>query len=1137
MVAEDMKPTIEIYHGALSDEVSEQTFLARLSSDLKARGESALIFANFFAGGNSRQIDFFVVTKKCACHVELKNYTLPVIGYKNGPWKLMQPDGELLVMHDRQNPYHQARDGKYALSDEMRRFAWKDPSLPRPQQGQKFYHSVESVICIYPELLPGSEVPSDHIVSTKGYDDLLRFLSTNERHPSWTIDNWRSFAMHLSLTRTSSSDDLKPALAAAKKSITDYQRRFKDFFGHDLPSLVATRIELRGMEVDTNNLLAFLSSGRHGSLIGPSGAGKSHHVRHMMLDAVEHGWVPIFLRAQNFDGKLATLLDRSVAPLHPSTSRSLFAAAIKLGHPIVLVVDGFNECPESLKVDLLETLQAFFIRRAVPILITSQQHPSLPEQLKGEEFELKELTAKEKEAVFRAYCRQEIRTERVKELTEAFRTPYEISLAAEGVSHFAAAITRFELFDAYVTRRCATITRSATARRLFSELALAMSQQFLSSLPAWEAVRICDRMLLEQNAPASLIDEISRTGLLEISQGYWTFRHELIGQFFAAIGLERKAGHSCLAAELSRPRNRNLAEFVVSLIGDTDLILECFRALIDPQLIAAALDGALGHTAQQVAQGETRGMFQTITEDLSRLRLELKSPEADSPDAFPLLRITNGGQWSDYELAIFSVIGIGLAKGLFIDEFVTLIERLESFQHHVFTDSSDSAKTAPVSLQSLLFQAFYIDQFMQPFPQFATATIINAARQSTWRHEHLRAPQPVLDLLSVVDQQRPGTLYLLANLLRQYTEDERIQAALPEFLKACWECGFYHLRLEGIQLAQGFSYTLSGNACDTIKQMLPTLLSKNPFLNTVVAEAISAYGVLEPITDLETVRKVLEQILSTPEDPAAQQAAHSAISNIFEDILEGVYMEAIGELSPEERKLLYTMAAYGTPNYSFFGDMILRELLDFDDPNTLPVFQHWASQIDVDSPSLQTVVRCYELALTGCAKFSDMPPQLATTDSNDWLVWQLYGEIIFWMRKPGLTKGEMKPKCQRAWTSLTTELIYEAVDPLMHFQNSDRAVSLKGGLARQLFTAFPDQIRQILEFGLAHLDELSTIFGKGEAFNKSRRANFVVSALGWVGNSQTVGLLQPFVDSPTLGRSAVESIRQIKNQREREPVH
>lgn len=154
-----MKPTIDVYHGSLSTITSEQSFLARLSSDLKARGVSALIFSNFFV--NSRQIDFFVITDKCACHVELKNYSLPVLGKRNGTWKLRHPNGEISELDERENPYHQTLNGKFALSDKMRSMASKHGGLPRPQPQTKFYETIESVICIYPELLPGSEVPND----------------------------------------------------------------------------------------------------------------------------------------------------------------------------------------------------------------------------------------------------------------------------------------------------------------------------------------------------------------------------------------------------------------------------------------------------------------------------------------------------------------------------------------------------------------------------------------------------------------------------------------------------------------------------------------------------------------------------------------------------------------------------------------------------------------------------------------------------------------------------------------------------------------------------------------------------------------------------------------------------------------
>jgi hypothetical protein len=87
---------------------------------------------------------------------------------------------------------------------------------------------------------------------------------------------------------------------------------------------------------------------------------------------------------------------------------------------------------------------------------------------------------------------------------------------------------------------------------------------------------------------------------------------------------------------------------------------------------------------------------------------------------------------------------------------------------------------------------------------------------------------------------------------------------------------------------------------------------------------------------------------------------------------------------------------------------------------------------------------------------------LKITESNAWVAWQIYGEIIFWMSKPALDKSEINNKCRRLWEALTSELSYEAVDPLMQFQNSDRSVSLKGGLASRMFEEFREPIRKIL---------------------------------------------------------------------------
>jgi len=90
-----MKSTIDIYYGDPLGVESEKIFLERLRADLLALKAPALIFANFITPKNHRQIDFLVVTLGCACHVELKQLTAPVVGGPNGPWPLRMPDGSL----------------------------------------------------------------------------------------------------------------------------------------------------------------------------------------------------------------------------------------------------------------------------------------------------------------------------------------------------------------------------------------------------------------------------------------------------------------------------------------------------------------------------------------------------------------------------------------------------------------------------------------------------------------------------------------------------------------------------------------------------------------------------------------------------------------------------------------------------------------------------------------------------------------------------------------------------------------------------------------------------------------------------------------------------------------------------------
>lgn len=1121
-----MKPTIDIYLGSPIQISSEEHFLSRLVSDLNDQGENSLIFANFFAGKTAIQVDFLIITSRCACHVELKNYTAPVIGAANGAWQLILPDGESSPLGERQNPYAQALSGKFAISDVMHTLAARQPSVPPPPVGKKFFKSIDSVVCIYPDLLPGSQVPSDHKVFVMGYTRLLDHLLSHEKNPGWSKENWIALAMEFQLTRHVQEDEGELEVASARKAIQDYEHRLKDYYSRDLHHLVETTVETNGRTIGSVELLDFLSTGRNASFVGASGVGKTHLSKHMLLRAIDRGWLPILIKAKNFDGKLSKLLDRSIAHLHPSSSSNLFAAAKALGQPIVLVVDGYNECPEAMKPVLLETLQAFCLRRPFPIVMSSQTKIALPQKLEGEEFLFTDLTTKEKLAVFESYSCKHLSKDEMETLTEAFRTPYEISLAAECIPERGHKISRSELFDSYVRRRCASTSSPAAARQVLSEIAYAMAQQFVTSLPASECIAIAERSLSNTSVPVTLLDEIIASGLLDIAQEFWSFRHELIGQFFGAMAMNRKYESSeALSKELSRPRNRNLAEFTIHFLNDSSWIRDCLVALADPEIIYACLRGRIGTTAEGIANREVLRMITMISDDISELRFETKLFPAGEREGYPVIEITQGSLWTKYDKALMAASGFALSDGCFVPEISQFFERLDSVMHHKLIDSTNNHISK--RWQSLLFQRLYIDSFVNSRITLASSIIINACRNRTWQNRDLRIPDNILGLLNAGGEQVPPVLYLLCLLLPQYRQNDQILAGLPPLLEWSWQTGIYHLQLEALEAIGHFGNMLEGSSREAIVAILGSLKSQNIFLNNSIIETLCCYDLLEPLVDSEQVKRELDEILAIPGDPKAQEQAYSTVSNIFEDVFGNAYFEGIHELIPARRTQLYVMASQGAPADGLFADWILERLLESNDPGTLLALQRFAENIDCDSGFIQQTVRCYELGVIGCARFAETPPRLETLDSNDRLAWQAYGEIIFWTSKLGFDHSDLSRICGPLWQSLCNELVIEAVDPLMRMHSSNLRVSNEKRSTGRLFVHFREPIREILTFGLAHLDKLTTLFARGGSATDDH-ARFVITALGDVGNQDTIRLLESFVESPELGRLAIGSIRQLK---------
>jgi hypothetical protein len=160
----------------------------------------------------------------------------------------------------------------------------------------------------------------------------------------------------------------------------------------------------------------------------------------------------------------------------------LMSIAERVGCPVVLILDGFNECPRKLQESLIKDLHTFSPRSPAEILITAHE-PVPVAELKARTLAFAPRDREHKLAVLRAYAGERLPKD-AEAVVEPFQTPYELSLAAGCLEDSSCLASRAALFDAYVQRRCETTTNSAVVRRVLCAVAARMHHRLTSGLPA-----------------------------------------------------------------------------------------------------------------------------------------------------------------------------------------------------------------------------------------------------------------------------------------------------------------------------------------------------------------------------------------------------------------------------------------------------------------------------------------------------------------------------------------------------------------------------------------------------------------------------------------------------------------------------
>lgn len=1127
-----MKPTTTILIGAPLTGV-EARVLRELHGGLQ--GAKSLIFANFET--RERQIDFVVVTDTYAALVELKNFPLPIFGQQNGVWIYEDASGQRLA-YSGENPWQQTKHEKFALSDEMRDFYRQHRAVPS-HSGSGYFTQFDAFVCIYPEIHRDSQVMrGDHKVAVASYHDVLDALRIRRLPSTWSIGDWERFGeQHLHLCRTTLDEATSPKISEASQNIASYRTRLQRTIGTVLPPLYSTP----GQATHGQELLAELLEPRNFILLGPSGSTKTFHLHHLAL-AISHKGeeLPLLVEARRYrGGDFWSILRQGTAPYFREDPKALLEALGRCGLKPVLMVDALNECTDSFRADLLRGVQTFVLHHGGRVIFTSQSPVDLPGDLAAQRKDLPLPSGIHKRNIY-AYHAGVPASPELERLCSGFTNAYDLTIAGRCHGGGVPPESRIELYDRYVRRCIPANTTVSTA--LLRALADKMSAKLALALDREEFEITAEEFLAAQDCPLGVIDELRSTRLIQLTDDSFCFEHEALFDYFKAEYLRRRFKDvKELAAELRRPRYQDLVEFLLPRFSAPEDIREVLRTA-EVQTLERVLQGACGSTPQKQLLAECEILLEEASRDLPNIKIQCQTlREEDGRIRFAGLEVLGNRSWDSFAVRLCHLIALNLDLASLQSRFLELLNLTEWSLRAAVHAAAIAARFDPSAVWSDAVRLFG-----GPL-QFAAVKLPGCKILSTLHAiqmfpRHFKQGLPIRAYLMDRVRRTPESHFSLLAVLEDLKHGDSVQdvRAMVSLVKRAWDSQVYILRVSALELLQHRSLEVHETAPEELPQiraMLNSFDTNDIMVNTALLEALSAYDCLEPQVCIDSVVSELTSVIDegAASDPAtvelafldgisAEQVranrAYGLLSNIFEDIFQGVYYEAYNLLSEEQKRRVLCLAANATTP-GFFTDWILRELLRYGGPETTAIFERFASGPDGTSPFIQQSVAVFALGVVGCAKRGGSLPPHREDESPDIQAWRTIAEILFFD-----VCGAPVPVV--IWHRLTGQVGLAAGDVLCQLYRSLTLVGDQQGLT-DLVVTHRHEIRPIIESCLGHRDELSSIFQCGGSRDHDV-VHFLISRLGSIGDAGSIAVLAHLADDPVFGKFAIQSIQEIQKR-------
>ena len=878
-------------------------------------------------------------------------------------------------------------------------------------------------------------------------------------------------------------------------------------------------------EMSSRDVARLISEEATNTLIrGPSGCGKTLLATNAALEFGRDMGVAITIPVKNYPDSLAAALGREAYLMDTPSAAKLLSAAKRLNRPILLVVDGYNECDESVRESLTIELSAWARRYEARILITSQIPPARSGLLRLRTIEVLPATMETKVAIAKNVMGGDVLPSEIEHLLSAITSGLEASLVGEVGQQLRPGGSRFALFDAYARKRLQD--DASEGIRALSHVAAWLFDRLAFSL----SVRDLDRLMDDKHIPHEIPKQLQNKGLLLPHGDRVSFVHEMFFNAFAAEAVIRRSTSRSepVLTALAAPVHAERQDFIIGAIDEPHLREQVLDGLSDPKSVAVCLSESCGRRAKEWAEDRYSKLLIQLQDEVCdiQFRISVHGFHKIVFDADSL------ATWSKSDRAFLATLPKLIMKGHYLDDVLNIVGTLDRRIDEETTRLCAEAQEHDIPLRDAMFAISFVFGSFGCSPIPAISQVCVSVHSGIYRTDSDRLVALIEKHLR--DDLSCGQLYLLLKLSQGPDITSIMTSFLARTIKSRWNHVPCHLALE-LMRAAGMCFPSVESDKTALIQAIESLPEpRNVFLSTEIIEALGSLGALEQseIEHQSVVREQVRRCLANPNDSESCAMAYGIYSSQFDHPFSRAYCEVISDLPSHERKLLLIMAVNGAEYGAFFLDILIGELASYEDPAAGKCLVRFTELPPADSVFPQNDIRVFVTAHIALARTgSPLPDGQRTIDSPCAESLAACGVVLYWINRDDLDEGTKCSRCRHALSVLYRHR-QDAALPALHHCDPGYSFGANHFLEmspenRSIFGFFPDEVADLCRCALNRSTGLTGYF---RHFDRIENLRFAIDILASHGKNADISLLRKHVDDPNLGTQAIEAMKTIEER-------